>query len=85
VDLVVCSVRVDRHYKLVKPALEKGKAVFVEWPLASNLKDAEEMAAIAEKSGSKTIVGLQGRMSPQVQMVRQLIEQGRMESSSAPT
>jgi predicted dehydrogenase len=78
VDLVVCSVRVDRHYKVIKPALEKGKDVFVEWPLGANLQEAEEMAAIAEKSGSKTMVGLQGRASPQVQKVRELLKSGRI-------
>lgn len=25
IDLVVCSVRVDRHYQLIKPSLEAGK------------------------------------------------------------
>ena len=78
VDLVVCCVRVDRHYKLMKPVLEKGKAAFVEWPLGANLQQAEEMAALVEKSGSKTIVGLQGRMSPQVQKVKALVENGEI-------
>lgn len=58
IDLIVCSVRVDRHYATIKPALEAGKDVFVEWPLASNLAHAEELVAIAKRTGSKTIVGL---------------------------
>src|ERR1700721_2391602 len=33
VDLVVCSVRVDRHYDAIIPALEAGKDCFCEWPL----------------------------------------------------
>jgi predicted dehydrogenase len=78
IDLVVCCVRVDRHYKVMKPVLEKGIDVFVEWPLGANLQEAEEMAAIAEKSGSKTVVGLQGRLSPEVQKVRELLKQGRI-------
>jgi predicted dehydrogenase len=56
------------------PALEAGKAVFVEWPLASNLQQAEEMLAAAKKSGSKTIVGLQARASPIVQKMKHLID-----------
>jgi predicted dehydrogenase len=78
VDLVVCCVRVDRHYKLMKPVLEKGKNAFVEWPLGANLQEAEEMTAIAKKSGSKTIVGLQGRMDPRVQKLRELVKEGRI-------
>ncbi|KAF2436757.1 NAD(P)-binding protein [Tothia fuscella] len=78
VDLVVCCVRVDRHYKLIKPALEKGKDAFVEWPLGANLQEAEEMAAIAKKSGSKTFVALQGRMAPETQTIKKLVESGKI-------
>ncbi|QDS68666.1 hypothetical protein FKW77_002067 [Venturia effusa] len=78
VDLVVCCVRVDRHYRVMKPVLEKGKDAYIEWPLASNLKEAEELTALAKEKGSKTIVGLQGRMDPRVQKLRQLIEDGKI-------
>ena len=74
VDLVVCSVRVDRHHQLIMPSLMAGKAAFVEWPLASNLKQAEEMLAAGKNSGSKTIVGLQSRANPLVQKVKELVE-----------
>ncbi|KAH7088081.1 NAD-P-binding protein [Paraphoma chrysanthemicola] len=74
VDIVVCSVRVDRHYALTMPSLKTGKAVFVEWPLGSNLQQAEEMLAAAKQSGSKTIVGLQSRPSPFIQKVKELVE-----------
>ncbi|KAH8726595.1 oxidoreductase [Phaeosphaeriaceae sp. PMI808] len=74
VDLVVCCVRVDRHYQLMMPSLKAGKAAFVEWPLGSNLQQAEEMLATANKSGSKTIVGLQSRPSPIYQKVKELVE-----------
>lgn len=46
------------------PALRAKKDIFVEWPLASSLADAEEMAALAKKQGVKTWVGLQARMQP---------------------
>ena len=74
VDLVVCCVRVDRHYALMMPSINAGKDVFVEWPLASNLQQAEEMQAAAKKSGSKTIVGLQARPSPFTQKVKELVK-----------
>lgn len=73
VDLIVCNVRVDRHYEVIKPAVEAGKNVFVEWPLGANLTQAEELLAISKKSGSKTIVGLQARGSPSIQKVRELV------------
>ncbi|KAF2819023.1 NAD(P)-binding protein [Ophiobolus disseminans] len=74
VDLVVVSVCVDRHHRLIMPALKAGKAAFVEWPLASNLQQAEEMLAAAKQSGSKTIVGLQSRANPLVQKVKELVD-----------
>jgi predicted dehydrogenase len=78
VDLVVCSVRVDRHYALTMPALKAGKAAFVEWPLGSNLQQAEEMLAAAKNSGSQTIVSLQSRISPYIQKVKNLVESKRV-------
>jgi predicted dehydrogenase len=73
VDLIICSVRVDRHHALTMPALKAGKAVWVEWPLASNLQQAEEMLTAAKESGSDTIVGLQARVSPLVQKIKHLV------------
>jgi predicted dehydrogenase len=56
------------------PALKTGKAAFVEWPLASNLPQAEEMLAAAKQSGSKSFVGLQARAGPVVQKIKELVE-----------
>lgn len=78
VDLVVCSVRVDRHYALTMPSIKVGKAVFVEWPLGSSLQQAEEILAAAKESGSKTIVGLQSRPSPFIQKIKNLVETKRV-------
>lgn len=78
VDLVVCSVRVDRHFATVKPSLEAGKNCYVEWPLARNLAEAEELGTVAKKQGAKTMVGLQARQAPIVNKVRQLIKDGKI-------
>jgi predicted dehydrogenase len=74
VDLLVCSVRVDRHHRLTMPALKAGKAAFVEWPLASNLAQAEELLAAAKESGSKTLIGLQACAGPVVLKVKELVK-----------
>jgi predicted dehydrogenase len=85
VNLVVCCVRVDRHYEAIKPVLEAGKDCFVEWPLASNSEQATELLQLAERKGVKTMMGLQGQMSPVISRVKQIIEQdksiGRVVSS----
>jgi predicted dehydrogenase len=85
VNLVVCCVRVDRHYEAIKPVLEAGKDCFVEWPLASNSEQATELLQLAERKGVKTMIGLQGQMSPVISRVKQIIEHdksiGRVVSS----
>ncbi|KAI9834416.1 MAG: hypothetical protein M1819_003027 [Sarea resinae] len=78
VDLVVCSVRVDKHYDTIKPSVLAGKDCFVEWPLGKNLEQAEELTALANKKGIKTVIGLQGRRSPVVDKVKELIAEGRI-------
>ncbi|KAI5252745.1 NAD(P)-binding protein [Aureobasidium subglaciale] len=86
VDLVVCCVRVDRHYEAMKPAIEAGKDCFVEWPLASNLEQATELLELAERKGVKTMIGLQSQMSPVISRIKELLEKdnaiGRVVSSS---
>jgi len=76
--LVVCSTRVDTHYKTIKPSIEAGKDVFVEWPLASNVQQAEELASLAKDKGVKTMVGLQGRVSPVYLKVKDLVQGGKL-------
>ena len=78
VDLVVCSVRVDNHYKTTKPSIEAGKNVFVEWPLASNIEDVTELTALAKEKGVKTMVALEGRVSPIYLKVKALLQENRI-------
>ena len=60
------------------PALHAKKSVFVEWPLAHSLQDAEELAALAKKQGVKTAVGLQMRLLPSVQKAKSIIDSGAL-------
>lgn len=81
IDLVVCSVRVDKHFPLLRPILQSSKsvkAVYCEWPLGGNLAEAEELAALAKSRGIRTLVGLQGRRTPVLQKVKEVIDSGRI-------
>ncbi|KAF1950016.1 NAD(P)-binding protein [Byssothecium circinans] len=78
VDIVAVSVKVPEHYALVKPALEAGKDVFVEWPLARNLPEVEELVALAKAKGVRTMVGLQARQSPPVVKAREIVKSGKL-------
>jgi len=76
VDVVAVVVRVPGHRDLVMAGIDAGKAVFCEWPLGANLKEAEEMAGAAKARGVKTIVGLQARSDPAMMYARDLINDG---------
>ena len=73
VDLVAVSVKVPDHAPLVRRALEAGKDLFCEWPLGANLAEAESLLSLAQAKGSRHVVGLQGRMSPMANFVRDLL------------
>ncbi|KAF4460903.1 transcription co-repressor GAL80 [Fusarium albosuccineum] len=78
VDLVVVCTRVDVHHATALPSVKAGKAVYVEWPLAQDDVHARELATLAKKSGSRTIIGLQGRVPPPLLTIRELLQQGRI-------
>jgi predicted dehydrogenase len=78
IDLVVVAVNVTHHHEIVRAALSAGKMVYCEWPLARNLAEAEDLAALASKQGVKTVVGLQGRVAPAVLFLRDLVAEGHI-------
>ena len=59
--------------RLAKPALEAGKKVFVEWPIAATKDQIEELVQLAKAKNVKTIVGLQAQASPLVVKIKQLV------------
>jgi predicted dehydrogenase len=76
VDVVAVTVKVPYHLELATAALEAGKAVYCEWPLGNGLKEAETLAALAQKQGVLAVAGLQARSAPAVAYVRDLVDQG---------
>src|SRR5437764_1523362 len=76
IDVVVVTVKVPHHRKLVSAALAAGKAVYCEWPLGRDLEDARAMATLAAKQGVRTVAGLQARQAPEIEFVQQLLRDG---------
>ena len=76
VDLVIVTVKVPTHRKLVTAALDAGKMVYCEWPLGNGLAEGEMLAALARTRSARTVVGLQVQGSPQLHQVRDLIADG---------
>ena len=76
IDAVAVVVRVPSHYEPTKAALEAGKHVYCEWPLGRTTAEAVELAALAERNGLVTAVGLQARVNPAVMYMKEQVEAG---------
>ncbi|MBB3458708.1 putative dehydrogenase [Rhizobium sp. BK313] len=78
VDLVVVAVRVPQHRALVTAALDAGKQVYCEWPLGNGRSDAEAISSLANAKDIRGFTGLQGRASPAVRYLRDLVKAGHI-------
>jgi predicted dehydrogenase len=81
VDLVDVCTPGDTHAEIAIAALEAGKHVLCEKPLANSVAEAEAMVAAAEKAaerGVHAMVGFTYRRVPAIQLARRLVEQGRV-------
>jgi UDP-N-acetylglucosamine 3-dehydrogenase len=66
------------HKDLVVPALESGKHVLVEKPIADDVADAELMLNAAKRSNGKFMVAHICRFMPAYYRAKELIEEGRL-------
>ena len=78
VDAVFVATPPHTHYTLVKRALEAGKHVLVEKPLATEVAHAEELVALADARGLTLMPGHTFLYSPPVNKINDLIKQGEM-------
>lgn len=76
VELVVVAVKVAHHHALTAAALDAGKMVLTEWPLAVSVNEAEDLVRRAGRANLRTAIGLQARFAPAVQRARGLISEG---------
>lgn len=66
------------HARITVAALEAGKHVLCEKPMATSLTDAEKMNEAAAKSGKILMIGHNQRFVPSHQKAKQLIESGEV-------
>ncbi|MGE3691489.1 MAG: Gfo/Idh/MocA family protein, partial [Novosphingobium sp.] len=76
VDIVAVTVKVPEHRAIVLTALEAGKHVYCEWPLARDLAEAEELAEAASVAGTHVCIGLQGGDALAVRHAAKLVRDG---------
>lgn len=74
ISAVAISTPAETHYDLIKRALRAGKHVYVEKPLCMNLKEGEEVSAIAKKCGLTLMVGHLLWYHPAVLKVKEILD-----------
>ncbi len=81
VDLIDICTPGDTHAEIAIAALEAGKHVLCEKPLANSVQEAERMAVAARDAAEKGVFAMCGfsyRRTPALTLARRLVEQGRL-------
>jgi predicted dehydrogenase len=76
IDVVDVVTGDHEHFRLTMEALEAGKHVLVEKPVAHDFRDTLRARDLARSKGLKTKVGFTFRYSPAVRYMKELIEGG---------
>ena len=75
-DGVVIATAVRTHFPMAKAALQAGKHVLIEKPLATSSAECEELIDIAKKNGVVLMVGHTFLYSAPIRKMKQIIEWG---------
>ena len=78
VDAVVVATPASTHYRLTRAALERGKHVLVEKPIATDAQQGEELCALAAHAGCVLMVGHVFLYNPGIQRVKQYLDQDHL-------
>src|SRR5215469_9863736 len=78
IDIIDVITRDSEHFALNSAALDAGKHVLSEKPVAHDHRDVAGLAALARSVGLKTKVGLTFRHSPAVRYMKDLIRSGSL-------
>lgn len=75
---IAIATPAPQHYELSRLALEAGKDVFVEKPLALDSKEGAELAELAEANGFILMVGHLLQYHPCVRAIQRFLAQGEL-------
>jgi predicted dehydrogenase len=75
-DAVVIATPVRFHHSMAKAALEAGKHVFIEKPMARTGAEAQELVTLAREQGLILMVGHTFLFSPAVRRMKEIIDAG---------
>jgi len=75
---VVIATPAGTHFQLARQALQAGKHVFVEKPLATKVEEVDELKQLAEERGLVVMVGHTFVYNAAVRYVKKLIDAGEL-------
>ena len=78
VGAVIVATPVSSHARLVRQALDAGRHVLVEKPLADSAAEARGLVACAEERGRVLMVGHTFLFSPRVERMTEYLREGRL-------
>jgi len=78
IDAVVIATPVDSHFDLAIQALEAKKHILVEKPIATTVKEVEEIGRFAEEQDLVAMVGHTFLYNPAVRQVKKIIDCGEL-------
>lgn len=78
VDVVAVLAPVQFHVPIAIAALDAGKHVFLEKPLALTLEDADKLINHASKSEKKIVIGFNLRKHRLIEQARKMVQDGKL-------
>jgi len=78
IHAVVIATSPSTHYSFAKEALENGKHVLIEKPMAMNSAQAEELIALSKKNKCKIMVGHTFEYNAAVQELKKYVQSGEI-------
>jgi predicted dehydrogenase len=78
IDAVIIATPVATHFELSMKALESGKHIFVEKPMAKSVREVEEIGKLASKRNKVAMVGHTFLFNDAVRYVKKMIDAGEL-------
>ncbi len=76
IGAIVIATPVRFHFKMARKSLQAGKHTFIEKPMATSVKECEELIELAERQKLTLMVGHTFIYSPAVQKTKEIIDSG---------
>lgn len=78
IEIIAVATPVHTHFKFASEALQAGKHVFVEKPIAASTKEAEKLVALSKEHNRKLMVGHTFIYTAAVRKMKEIIDSGEL-------